>query len=115
MTCRPIRVQLRRTKGWRIPADTKSVARPTIWGNPYPVVLHQMVPTGDLGDDGKPIMQGPWLCQSHADPVSGWWYPSRAEAAQKAVDLYRLRLTQSTDPAWTALRARLLDDLRWQP
>lgn len=31
---RPIRVQLKRTKGWRMPPDTMSVARPTKWGNP---------------------------------------------------------------------------------
>lgn len=35
---RPVRVQLRRTKGWRMPANTVSVARPTKFGNPFPVV-----------------------------------------------------------------------------
>ena len=29
----PRRVQLRRTKGWRLPPNTISVARPTKWGN----------------------------------------------------------------------------------
>lgn len=29
------RVQLRRTKGWRMPPNTVSVARPTKWGNPF--------------------------------------------------------------------------------
>jgi len=33
----PTRVQLRRTKGWRKPADTVVVARPSRWGNPYRV------------------------------------------------------------------------------
>lgn len=33
----PKRVQLRRTKGWRKPSGVVSVARPTKWGNPYPV------------------------------------------------------------------------------
>lgn len=37
MPDRPIRIQLRRTKGWRMPANTVSVARPTKWGNPYKV------------------------------------------------------------------------------
>ena len=32
---RPIRVQLSRAKGWRMPPNTVSVARPTIWGNPH--------------------------------------------------------------------------------
>jgi len=31
----PHRVQLRRTKGWRIPANTVKVDRTTPWGNPY--------------------------------------------------------------------------------
>lgn len=33
----PRRIQLRRTKGWRLPAGACSVARPTQWGNPYHV------------------------------------------------------------------------------
>jgi hypothetical protein len=33
----PIRVQLSRRKGWRMPENTVSVARPTRWGNPYAV------------------------------------------------------------------------------
>lgn len=32
---RPIRVQLSRKKGWRIPANTVVVSRPSKWGNPY--------------------------------------------------------------------------------
>jgi hypothetical protein len=34
-TIMPKRVQLRRTKGWRKPEGTVSVARPTRWGNPF--------------------------------------------------------------------------------
>ena len=34
---RPVRVQLRRTKGWRMPENTVSVARPGRWGNPFRV------------------------------------------------------------------------------
>ena len=37
MSKRPIRVQLSRKKGFRLPANTVSVARPTRWGNPYDV------------------------------------------------------------------------------
>jgi hypothetical protein len=36
----PRRVQLRRTKGWRMPPHTVSVARPTKWGNPFTVAEH---------------------------------------------------------------------------
>ncbi|GAA4827136.1 DUF4326 domain-containing protein [Sphingosinicella ginsenosidimutans] len=36
---RPIRVQLRRTKGWRMPSNTVSVARPGRLGNPFTKAL----------------------------------------------------------------------------
>ena len=32
---RPTRIQLQRKKGWRLPPNTVSVARPHKWGNPY--------------------------------------------------------------------------------
>lgn len=33
----PKRVQLKRTKGWRMPANTVKVCRPGKWGNPFVV------------------------------------------------------------------------------
>lgn len=33
----PQRIQLRRTKGWRMPPNTVKVARPTLYGNPFAV------------------------------------------------------------------------------
>ncbi len=33
----PIRIQLRRTKGWRKPEGAIAVARPSKWGNPFKV------------------------------------------------------------------------------
>jgi len=33
----PKRVQLRRSKGWRLPADAVKVSRPGKWGNPFSV------------------------------------------------------------------------------
>ena len=33
----PLRVQLKRTKGWRIPPNTIKVDRTTKWGNPFKV------------------------------------------------------------------------------
>ena len=33
----PIRIQLRRTKGWRMPENTVNVARPGKWGNPFTI------------------------------------------------------------------------------
>lgn len=33
----PARIQLKRTKGWRMPPNTLKVDRSTRWGNPYVV------------------------------------------------------------------------------
>lgn len=32
---KPIGIQLRRTKGWRLPPNTVVVSRPSKWGNPF--------------------------------------------------------------------------------
>ena len=32
---KPIRVQLRRTKGWKMPENTVKADRTTKWGNPF--------------------------------------------------------------------------------
>lgn len=37
MSERPARIQLRRTRGWRMPPNTVKVARPSRWGNPFVV------------------------------------------------------------------------------
>jgi hypothetical protein len=34
---KPRRVQLKRTKGWRLPENTVVVSRPSRWGNPFRV------------------------------------------------------------------------------
>lgn len=34
---KPVRVQLSRTKGWRMPPNTVKVDRSTRWGNPFPI------------------------------------------------------------------------------
>ncbi len=33
----PIRIQRKRTKGWRMPPNTIYVGRPTKWGNPFTI------------------------------------------------------------------------------
>lgn len=65
------RVQRRRTKGWRMPPGAVYVGRPTVWGNPYRVVL---------ADDGGCTVIGPDLRV---------WYPTKLEAQRVAVTAYR--------------------------
>jgi hypothetical protein len=36
----PARIQLRRSKGWRLPEGARSVARPSRYGNPFKVGIH---------------------------------------------------------------------------
>lgn len=36
-TERPVRVQRKRTKGWRMPPNTLYVGRPSLFGNPYQI------------------------------------------------------------------------------
>lgn len=47
----PVRVQLSRKKGWRMPENTVSVARPGKWGNPFRIGGYFMIgdPLGGRG------------------------------------------------------------------
>lgn len=40
----PHRIQLRRTRGWRLPAGAIKVDRSTIWGNPWSI--HEAIESG---------------------------------------------------------------------
>jgi hypothetical protein len=44
----PIRVQLSRKKGWRMPPNTIRVARPCLWGNPFRVGFRVEEPVGEI-------------------------------------------------------------------
>jgi hypothetical protein len=37
---RPVRIQRKRTKGWKMPENTVSVGRPSKFGNPFPVDVY---------------------------------------------------------------------------
>lgn len=40
MMTRPVRIQLSRKKGWRMPPNSVKVDRTTKWGNPYRAGVH---------------------------------------------------------------------------
>jgi hypothetical protein len=111
MSQQPRRIQLRRVKGWRMPPETVKIDRTTKWGNPYHVEKVGLVDSGDRDDEGQPIMVGPWRCIEKGAPafVDGWYFPTKREAQQKAVDLYRVDLNRKPD-----LLAAALDELRWK-
>lgn len=43
----PDRLRLYRTKGWRKPDGSITVARPSRWGNPYTIAMYQIDYPGD--------------------------------------------------------------------
>lgn len=94
----PRRVQLHRSKGWRIPPWAVSVARPTRWGNPYrvgSVVLFQDMVVGHHVGGYSPAEFWAEL------PVPG------GLTASQAVALYRAGLVDNlADPE------PIFDDLR---
>lgn len=48
---KPSRIQLRRTKGWRMPANTVKVDRATRWGNPCRVGMFRDYSAADATRD----------------------------------------------------------------
>lgn len=76
---KPIRVQRKRTKGWRMPADTIYVGRGTRYGNPYKITE-------------RPAQ----------------WYANRPWGRQEAVWCYELMLASGyrlkRDPGYTIVR-----------
>lgn len=57
----PIRVQRKRTKGWRMPENTVYVGRPTVHGNPFKVgEIYKMDAEGVIGcRTALAFMEGP--------------------------------------------------------
>ena len=94
----PERVQLSRRKGWRMPENTVSVARPGPFGNPYRVVFDELWNGGRINAlTGEPmVMNGPWWTQmpkaDGSESTGGFWFRTRAEAMAQAVALFRLRV-----------------------
>jgi hypothetical protein len=86
----PVRVQLKRSKGWRMPANTVKVDRSTRYGNPFEAFE---------GDAGWTIT-GP---EFHCVGLS-----SKAEASMLAVETYRKWATDGNAPDLSALRGKNL-------
>jgi hypothetical protein len=51
---KPIRVQLSRRKGWKMPGNTVKVDRSTKWGNPWPIGrVATLGPNGQVAPDAE--------------------------------------------------------------
>lgn len=94
----PRRVQLSRKKGWRMPENTVSVARPGKWGNPFQL----------LNEEGFPLIidrrTGAGVFKRVGDEVRDW---SWDEAPQAVVDTFRERAIDGL-PNLSALRGKNL-------
>lgn len=78
----PSRIQLRRTKGWKMPAGVVKVDRSSGFGNPYRV--SEAKPR-----DGKPLDK-PWWVEG---PSQVWMFATREEATAAAVKLFAGTMT----------------------
>lgn len=72
----PVRIQRKRTKGWKMPPNTLYVGRGSKWGNPYYVKrlgekFHIMKQVGDNA------------------PIAISWYTTRMTAITSAIMFYR--------------------------
>lgn len=70
----PSRIQLRRTAGWRKPAEAVNVARPTRYGNPF--VSSEVHPHGQaeiiLASGIRQLIDDWWSAQTVVDLFEGW-------------------------------------------
>jgi hypothetical protein len=95
MNAAPLRIQLSRQRGWRMPANTVKVDRTTRWGNPY-----------DVREYGHDL-----ALHLFAYTARGWWCPSNVlgldEAAAAALHDAHCRWVRriGADPARAAREA----------
>ncbi|MGI5041705.1 DUF4326 domain-containing protein, partial [Streptomyces sp. JAC128] len=78
MTQQPVRIQRRRTKGWRKPEGAVHVGRPTRFGNPYRIVRADHGLIVQFGESGGGV---------------GVW-PNELEARRYATKAYRVWINQ---------------------
>ena len=85
-----VRIQLKRSKGWRMPDNTVKIDRTTRYGNPFEVFE---------SDTGWSIKGPEFACAGLA---------SKAEASAIAVEAYRQWAVAGNTPDLTALRGKNL-------
>lgn len=99
---RPVRIQRRRTKGWKMPPNTVSVGRPSKWGNPFWIINEEGAPwITDARDKSTPV------CNYDAAELLGIHerHLSWREARQGVIALFR---QQCCDRSFAELRGKNL-------
>ena len=94
----PKRIQRRRTKGWRVPANAKSVARPSRWGNPFKISPAELLASGhDLKEQAR--RGGP--NKLTRDEANAGWIPYARAMVVRKFRTYALERMME-EPEWLA-------------
>lgn len=112
----PRRIQRRRTKGWRAPADAVYVGRGSRWGNPCTQVRYPALDGTEWEQEGR---LGKTSGQQHAfihPDKTVTWHLVQDATPEQAVELYRRWLAQRPELA-VAAREQLAgrDLMCWCP
>lgn len=90
----PRRIQRKRAKGWRMPADAVYVGRPTKWGNPWRIVpvRDHSFPWGDAADvvhevTGHSVGRFERVRHSSHSPTGAAYWAMRAYGRDLSADL----------------------------
>jgi len=63
----PQRIQLRRTKGWRLPKGAVVVSRPSKWGNPFTAAAAIDAGYADTQEEGRKVARDAFHDWLHGD------------------------------------------------
>lgn len=72
MSKKPVRIQRKRTKGYRMPPNTVYVGRPTKWGNPFE---RKRFATGTLARPGDIV----------------WWFEAHLNQGEAKITKYEIK------------------------
>jgi len=103
MSDAPVRIQLRRTKGWRMPPNTVKVTRPGPLGNPFTTAA--AIETGFATKETARA----FVVEAFEEWLAGgpggrdWWMGERSEAAHAAMRAALLNLRGKNLACWCRL------------
>lgn len=88
----PVRVQLSRKKGWRMPENTVSVARPGRWGNPFTVAAAIEAEYADA-DTAQAFVVQCFRDWNSPNTAERWWMGPESDARRRPFveDIHDLR------------------------
>lgn len=96
----PVRVQLSRKKGWRMPPNTINVARPTLWSNPFIIGAASGCDFTDGGDPTPMIaaMTREQVIEFYRDMVLGMLSPDMHPHGHRWMERFK-KATSNAHPA----------------